>query len=143
MKSISLILSLILIVSIVTGCASMGDVARSKDDGTNKIYPVNTDQAWKIAKTVFRWEGADAIEEHRDEGYMLTSSGVSFFTGGTVMGAWIDSVDTNSTLVTVVTKRRVSINIATTLTETTFHKRFAQGVDIIKAGESLPLEPPD
>ncbi len=88
-------------------------------------------------------EGADAIEEHREEGYMLTSSGMSLFTGGTVMGAWIEPVDTNATRVTVVTKRRVSINIATTLRETTFHERFAQAVDIIKAGESLPLEPPD
>ncbi|MBI2998489.1 MAG: hypothetical protein HYY46_08570 [Deltaproteobacteria bacterium] len=47
-----------------------------------------------------------------------------------------------STKVTVVTKRRISINLATTLTETTFHNRFAQAVEILKAGKSLPQQPP-
>ncbi len=125
------------------GCATMGDVVKAKEEGTAKIYSVDADQAWKIAMTVFRWEGSDAIEEHRDEGYMLTSSGMNWVSMGTVMGAWIKPVDKDNTRVTVVTKRRISTNIATTLTETTFHKRFAQAVDIVKAGKSLPVEPPD
>lgn len=61
---------------------------------------------------------------------------------GAVMGAWIDPVDQNNTKVTVVTKRRLSMNVATTLTETTFHKRFAEAVEIVKAGKSLPVAPP-
>ena len=44
---------------------------------------------------------------------------------------------------TVVTKRRLSMNIATTLTETSFHKRFAQAVDIVNAGKSLPVKAPE
>ena len=126
----------------VAGCASMGDVARAKDEGTSKVYPVNADQAWDISKSIFRWEGADAIEEHKTEGYMLTSSGMNWVSWGSVMGAWIDPVDKDNTKVTVVTKRRIATNIATTLTEETFHKRFAQSVDIIKAGKSLPIAPP-
>lgn len=62
---------------------------------------------------------------------------------GTVMGAWIDPIDEKSTKVTVVTKRRIATNVATTLTEATFHKRFAQAVDIIKSGKTLPIAPPD
>jgi len=41
-----------------------------------------------------------------------------------------------------VTKRRVTVNVATTLTETTFHKRFAQAVNIVKQGKPLPAEAP-
>ena len=126
----------------VAGCATMGDVARAKDEGTSKVYPVNADQAWDISKAIFRWEGADAIEEHRKDGYMLTSSGMNMVSYGAVMGAWKDPVDQNNTKVTVVTKRRLAMNLATTLTEETFHKRFAQAVDIIKAGKSLPITPP-
>jgi len=138
-----LILALIFLVSIwIAGCATMSDVVRSKDQGIVQVYPVNSDQAWEIARTVFRWEGADAIEEHRKENYMLTSSGMNLVSYGAVMGAWVEPVDRYSTKVTVVTKRRLSTNIATTLTETTFHKRFAQAVDIIKAGKPLPLTPP-
>jgi hypothetical protein len=120
----------------------MADVTRAKDEGTSQIYSVDADQAWKIAMTVFRWEGSDAIEEHRAEGYMLTSSGPTVGTMGKVMGAWIGPVIEGQTKVTVVTKRRVATNLFTTLTETTFHRRFAQAVKIVKAGKPLPLEPP-
>ena len=139
---LTLISAIILPVFVVAGCATMSDVVTAKADGTSETYPVNTDQAWEISKTVFRWEGSDAIEEHRDQGLMLTSSGVNFLTTGTVMGAWVDKIDASHTKVTVVTKRRVKIDIATTLTETTFHKRFAQAVRIVKRGEPLPIKPP-
>jgi len=133
-------------VALFTGCATMNDVVQVKEagtEGTTKVYPVNADQAWEISKTVFRWEGSDAIEEHRDQGYMLTSSGINLVSWGTVMGAWIEPVDKNNTKVTVVTKRRVTINIATTLTEGTYHRRFAQAVEIVKKGQPLPRNVPD
>lgn len=127
----------------VAGCSTMTDVLKAKDEGRSEVYAVNADQAWNIAKTVFRWEGTDAIEEHRDQGYMLTSSGMNMVSWGAVMGAWVDPVDKDHTKVTVVTKRRLSMNVATTLTETTFHKRFAQAVKIVKAGKPLPALPPE
>jgi hypothetical protein len=137
---------ILLVMCISCGCATMHDVVQAKQDGsegTTRVYEVNKSQAWDIAKTVFRWEGSDAIEEHADKNYMLTSSGMNFVSWGTVMGAWITPVDAKNTRVTVVTKRRVTINIATTLTEGTFHNRFAQAVEIVKLGQSLPqLAPP-
>lgn len=142
-KKIVAVLMMVSIAIILTGCASMSDVVRAKDEGTSQVYPVKGDQAWEISKTVFRWEGSDAIEEHRDQNYMLTSSGMNLVTMGTVMGAWIDPIDANSTKVTVVTKRRIATNLATTLTEATFHKRFAQAVEIVKSGKTLPIAPPN
>src|SRR5919108_1461800 len=126
----------------VQGCRTMSDVVKDKDSGTVQVYQVDSDQAWKIAMQVFRWEGSDAIEEHRDQNMMLTSSGMNFWSPGSFMGAWIEAVDASTTKVTVVTKRRLATQIATTLTETTFHKRFQQAVDIVKAGKPLPIEPP-
>jgi len=137
------ILTLVASLMWVAGCATAADVLKAKDQGTSQVYAVNADQAWNIARTVFRWEGADAIEEHRDEGYMLTSSGMNLVSSGAVMGAWVDPVDKNNSKVTVVTKRRIATNVATTLTETTFHKRFAQAVAIVKAGKPLPATPPE
>ena len=133
-------------VMVLSGCATMGDVVNAKDTGAEglaRTYPVTADQAWDIAKTVFRWEGSDAIEEHKSEGYMLTSSGMNLVSYGTVMGAWIEPVDKANTKVTVVTKRRVQTNLFTTLTEETFQRRFAQGVDIVKKGQALPRNVPD
>ncbi len=138
-----ILISLSIFIFLFAGCASMNDVLNSKDEGTVQVYAVNSDQAWDIAKTVFRWEGTDAIEEHKDQNYMLTSSGANFVSMGTVMGAWIEPVDANNTKVTIVTKRRMATNVATTLTESTFQKRFAQAVDIVKSGKPLPINPPD
>jgi hypothetical protein len=90
------IIMLLAFVALLNGCATMDDVVQVKEagtEGTTKVYPVNADQAWEISKTVFRWEGADAIEEHRDEDYMLTSSGPNLVSWGAVMGAWIEPVD--------------------------------------------------
>lgn len=129
----------------LSACSTMQDVVKVKQsgaEGTTKQYAVSEAQAWEIAKTVFRWEGADAIEEHRDQHYMLTSSGVNLVSWGAVMGAWVEPLENDDTKVTVVTKRRVTVNVATTLTETTFHKRFAQAVNIIKQGKPLPAEAP-
>jgi hypothetical protein len=134
------------LVALLNGCSTMSDVVRVKEagtEGTTKVYPVNADQAWEISKTVFRWEGSDAIEEHRDQNYMLTSSGMNLVSYGTVMGAWIEPVDKDNTKVTVVTKRRITVDVATTLTEGTFHKRFAQAVEIVKKGQPLPRTKPD
>lgn len=124
----------------------MQDVVAAKQngsEGTSATYDVTENQAWEIAKTVFRWEGSDAIEEHKDQHYMLTSSGMNLVSYGAVMGAWIEPVSGSNTKVTVVTKRRVKINVATTLTESTFQKRFAQAVTIIKKGQPLPAEAPN
>jgi hypothetical protein len=141
--SAALLISFALISS---GCSTMQDVVRVKEagtEGTTKNYPVNETQAWEIAKTVFRWEGSDAIEEHKEQGYMLTSSGMNLVSYGAVMGAWVEPTDKENTKVTVVTKRRVSMNIATTLTEGTFHRRFAEAVELIRSGKPLPASAPD
>ena len=148
MKSSICTVHLVVFLSLITllgGCATVNDVIRVKEEGsegTTKVYSVVFDQAWKIARRVFRWEGADAIEEHKDEGYMLTSSGPNVVSWGAVMGAWVTPIDDKNTEVTVVTKRRISINLATTLTESTYHKRFAQAVEIMKKGEPLPQVAP-
>ena len=138
--------SLVLLLVAISGCATMQDVVKAKQngsEGTTQTYNVNEAQAWEIAKTVFRWEGSDAIEEHKEQNYMLTSSGMNLVSYGAVMGAWIEpTTKASDTKVTVVTKRRVAMNIATTLTESTFHRRFAQAVEIMHKGQPLPAEAP-
>ncbi|HXX63495.1 MAG TPA: hypothetical protein VEO56_06815 [Bacteroidota bacterium] len=120
----------------------MNDVIAGKADGTVEVYPVTMDQAWEIALAVFHWGGCETIEEHRTEGYMLTSTGGSFVTSGSLMGAWIEPEGDSKVKVTVVSKRRVAASIASGLSESSFQSRFAQAVDIIKSGANLPLQPP-
>ena len=124
------------------GCASMSDVVKNKSNGTTQVYPVSENDAYKIARQIFRWEGSDTIEERKEENLLLTSSSAGLFTMGTFMGAWLEPVDSNNTKVTVVTKRKIATNAVTSLTEGTFQRRFAQAVEILKSGKPLPVEAP-
>lgn len=126
------------------GCATMSDVIADKEagEGTTAVYSVATDKGWEIATKVLRWEGAETIEEHKDEKYMLTTIGANLISAGSVVGVWVEPSGKGKSKVTVVTKRKMSTNIATGLTETTFHDRFQQAVDIVKSGKALPREAP-
>jgi len=135
-------LGIALLSSLLVGCATMSDVLKSKDEGTAQTYPVKSDQAWEIAMTVLRWEGCETIEEHRTSGYMLTTFGQNFVSAGSLVGVWVEPVNDASTRVTIVTKRKVQTNLATGLTESTFQRRFAQAVELVKNGKQLPIEPP-
>jgi hypothetical protein len=133
---------LLSLLMLNVGCATMSDVIRNKNNGAVRVYSVNENDAYRIAHTIFRWEGADAVEEKRDENLVLTSSSASLLTMGTFMGAWIEPVDADHTKVTIVTKRKVATNAVTTLTERSFHTRFDQAVQILKSGKPLPLQAP-
>ncbi len=86
-------IGILLVATTLSGCTTLNDVVSAKEsgkEGTAQTYHVSENKAWDIAKTVFRWEGSDAIEEHRDQRYMLTSSGMNLMSAGTVMGAWVE-----------------------------------------------------
>lgn len=120
------------------GCATVQDALDEKSYGIAKVYPVPEEQAWTIARRVFRWEGADAIEDERPYHVMITSTGGDT---GTVMACWIEPVDVEQTRVTIVTKRRYQLSLFTSLTEGTFQQRFQQAVEMLKSGP-LPLKAP-
>ncbi len=130
------ILVLFLVFAFIVGCAAMSDVVKSKQNGQINVYSINADQAWEIAKTIFRWAEADAVEEHRKESYLAASSGAN------VMVAWIEPMDKKIIRVTVVSMRRLPINPFTDLTERDFHNYFAQGVEMMNSGKPLPSSRP-
>jgi hypothetical protein len=131
-------LLVLLIAGSVTGCTTMLDVILEKNagGGTVQMYPVSQEQAWDISKSVFHSECGNPIEEHRDQGYMLTSGTANGLTAGTVMGAWLEPAGAGQTRVTVITRRRAKIDPVTSLTESTYHKRFAEAVELLKAGKT-------
>jgi hypothetical protein len=130
------ILVLLLVFAFIVGCAAMSDGVKSKQNGQINVYSINADQAWEIAKAVFRWAEADAVEEHRKESYLAASSGAN------VMVAWIEPMDKKIIRVTVASKRRLPINPFTDLTERDFHNYFAQGVEMMNSGKPLPSSRP-
>ncbi len=136
----ALLLAAVIFVNIQ--CASIADAIKAKDDGTVVNYAVGFDDGWKIAKTVLRWEDAETIEEHKDENYMVTTVGADFVSAGSAIAVWVEPDGAKSVKVTIVSKRKMQTNIATGLTESTFHRRYAQAVKILKSGKPLPSEAP-
>ncbi len=132
----------VLLLVFSAGCVTITDVVREKDEGTSRVYAVTADQAWEIAKAVFRWEGATNLSEHRAERYMLASDTNDPRTG-TVMAAWVEPDPDGRMRVTVVTRNRMLLNPAKLLTEEDFHQRFAQAVQMVKDGKPLPAKPPN
>ena len=126
------------LVLLLGGCLSLADVPRYKSEGRAEIYPVTVDEAWTIARAVFRWGGGDVIEEHRAEGYMLTTAGANPARRGTLMGAWVEPVDATHTRVTVVMKHPMQTSVFITMTEAKFHQRFAESVGRLRADRPLP-----
>jgi hypothetical protein len=130
------ILVLFLVLTFLVGCMAMSDVIKSKQNGMINVYSITADQAWEIARTVFHWGKADAVEEHRRENYLAASSGAN------VMVAWIEPLDKKIIRVTVASMRRFPANPFTDLTERDFHNYFAQAVEMISSGKPLPSSPP-
>jgi hypothetical protein len=113
---------------IHTGCANtFSELVKSKEEGkgTSRVYKINADQAWEIAKRVLKWEGTEDIMENRSEGYMVIKSGSTLFYEITLTGVWIESIDQVHTKVTVITKSKTSVDTFLGLSETGFHEHFA------------------
>jgi hypothetical protein len=135
-------LRLVTTALLLAGCLTVADVPKYKAQGLAQTYPVTADEAWSIAQAVFRWGGASEFEEHRAEGYMLTSTAENLHGRTTVMGAWVEGIDATSTRVIVVMRQRMQSNVLTSLTETTFHRRFAETVASLRAERPLPQAAP-
>jgi hypothetical protein len=119
----------------LAGCATRRDVvvAKLRGRGTQRVYAVTVDQAWNISETILRLEPTEAIDEHRSEGYMLTSDSSSSFTPGTYMGVFVEADGPAATKVTFVTRRRTPTQAYAALTESGFHRKFSELLRLIAA----------
>jgi len=119
----------------LAGCATRRDVVVSKlrGRGTQRVYPVTVDQAWIISETILRLEPTESVDEHRSEGYMLTSDSSSSFTPSTYMGVFVEADGPAATKVTFVTRRRTPTQAYAGLSEGGFHRKFAELLGLIAA----------
>jgi hypothetical protein len=126
----TLVLAALLAISSAA-CAHMSDLqtARAKGRGTTLAYAVSLDQAWQISERILHDAGAETIDEHRDKGYMLASTSVGEgISVGTYIGVWLESEGGGQTKVTVITKRKIQVEVITALTEDGFHRKFMEAL---------------
>jgi hypothetical protein len=111
-------------VIIGAGCSATDDVVTSKvaGAGTSVDYPVTRDQAFDICVAILQWQGANAFEEHRDQGYVFLGRSGAFVEEGSAPGL---------TRVTVLAR-------SGEFSEARFHQDFRTAVEIVRAGRPLP-----
>ena len=113
--------------------------ARPRD---GRVYPVTFDQAWSISKAIFRLEPTEALEEHRTDGYILTSQDAGGLSAGTYMGVFIDPGErAGESKVTFIARRRTPTQAYPALNEASFHKKFAAVIELL--GTVGPLSSPN
>jgi len=144
-----LLVAVVAALVMVSGCATRHELTdavlqarKSGTEGLAKVYPVSSDQAWEIARSVFRWLKADELEERRAENCMIASSGMKMALFGTVMGVWIEPDDPGFTRITVISRHRDDCCVLTDLTSDQFFLNFEKGMNIIKGGGVLPFAAP-
>ena len=125
----------LLALAALAACATRRDVVASKlkGQGTQRVYAVTVDQAWTISKAILRFEPLGPIEEHRSEGYMLTSDDPSSLAPATYIGVFVEPDGSASAKVTVVNKRRTPTQAYASLSEGAFHRKFSELLGVIEA----------
>jgi hypothetical protein len=116
------------IAGLTVACSSRQDVLASKlrGRGTARTYAVAPAQAWTISRTLLKLEGTGRVEEHRDEGYLITAQDAEGLNAGTYLGIFVEPEAAGATRVTVVTRRRSPVQAYPALSESGFHRKFAE-----------------
>jgi hypothetical protein len=145
LRSLRVVLVLGLGLVIAQGCmATPQDLVNDHDQGggTTQNFDVTLDEGFEIAKAVFRWSGADLVEEHRPEKYLLTEipQSTNF---GALCGAWFVQLDGGALQVTVLTRKRNPGAWGIALTESAFLKEFTKAADLLHTTKQLPAKKPN
>ncbi len=122
--------------------ATLNDAGQERRNTGLQRFTCNFLTKLEILQRRLSKERTRCDEEHKAKEYSLQSTSMNWVSPTAVVGAWVEPVDKDNTRVTVVIKRKMTTDFATTLTESTFHDRFAQAVDIIRAGKLLPVKSP-
>lgn len=122
-----------------SGCAvTMADVIASKAEGTAAVYAIPPERAYPLAVEVLRKAGVDALEEHRDEGYMVATATPDM--NPVFIAAWIEP-DPAGSLVTFRTRRKRFNLFELDFPEAGLHERMKERVDrdLRKSAGPAPL----
>jgi len=131
----SIILNVTIFISFLTlfiGCTAIDTLTKEDEyGGTAKVYSISEKQAWEIAKTVFRSEGAkDADIEENKVKHSINWIGV--------MMVIINPIDDYNTRVISIPSPSPCLPMKDRPTEKDFHSQFTQRVNTLKSGKSMP-----
>ena len=133
----------ILVTSACAGGAGLGRAQVMNDHkegkGVVRVYPATFDQAWAATEAAMRWNRAEAVEQHKDERYMLAGA-----TDGT-LAAWLmspgDTAPPGTIKIRVITRKSYPLSLSGP-TEEVLHADIQKALAIVKKGQTLPASAP-
>lgn len=101
---------------LLSGCASAQSLRNSQDEiGSSQVVRASYDAAFKTARNVLVYQGADIVEENQEKKYILAKQGVSGkdlgLSYGEILGVYFEPVSSEMTRVKMVQKNRFKLSM--------------------------------
>jgi hypothetical protein len=112
---------LVSLSSMLTGCTSIGDVRDSRGKGLQRTYEASYDMVWEIVPAAMNDVDLAVVGQSEQDGYVLGSRGMTAFSWGERVAVFLERAGLSSTLVEVVSKKRLETNITAKNFERALH----------------------
>lgn len=101
-------------MTIVAGCASVGDAKSEKGSGSTVVYSASFDDIWKEIPRILSELQLKPVSDNPGSGEILAETGLSWLSWGERIAVFVSRADGGKTRVEVVSKRAVGINVTAT-----------------------------
>lgn len=112
MKTFIAIISILLVATFSSGCATLADAQAAKGAGTSKVYDKPYDVVWNAVIETVKSSGLALVSENKEKGTILAQGTISAFSWGENVAIFVEDVGGKiKTRVEVVNKRALATNI--------------------------------
>ncbi len=95
----------------LSGCSTMADARLAKGTGTKQSFQATYDSTWDAVTCSFNGLGLSIAGENKEDGYLLGQRGITAFSYGENVVAFLMVVDKKQTEVEIVSKRVMQTNV--------------------------------
>jgi uncharacterized protein YceK len=111
LKKIMLVMTAVVSIALMSGCANLADARAAKGSGMVKEYAATRDDVWGALPPILTELKLPLAGENKAEGYMLAQRGVSALSYGENVAIFVDtSTGGSKTKVEVVSKKALATN---------------------------------
>jgi hypothetical protein len=104
-------LAIVLLSTMLIGCTTLSDARLAKGTGLKQTYPKDFNKTWDATICSFNGLGLSIAGENKQEGYILAQRGMTAFSYGENIAAFVQKIDKNNTEIEVVSKKAMETNI--------------------------------
>ncbi len=106
-----LALSGLLLVGVLSGCATLADARYARGQGVQRTYNADFETVWRAVPQALSSLGLSVAGDNKKEGYYLAQRGITAFSYGEHVAVFVESAGENQTKVEVVSKKAMATNI--------------------------------